>query len=174
MFWLHACGTKVSLLIVDGNFSNIVLVVVQSQEQVKLLEIRRALDAEGWLSDVTILRKQLAAVDRKLHQMRLMDRLQVPHFWNSLQTVNGFKWNGWQPVNGLQTVLAWLLSGQVWRWSACLNLVWYLGWSRLTTSMMRHTACQKLHIAWIKTHEVLERIMLPQELRACAMGLRYS
>lgn len=50
---------------------------VQSQEQVKLLETRRALDAEGWLSDVTILRKQLAAVDRKLHQMRLMDRLQV-------------------------------------------------------------------------------------------------
>lgn len=53
--------------------------LVQSQEQVKLLEIRRALDAEGWLSDVTILRKQLAAVDRKLHQMRLMDRLQVSH-----------------------------------------------------------------------------------------------
>lgn len=56
------------------------VVPVQSQEQVKQLEIRRALDAEGWLSDVTILRKQLAAVDRKLHQMRLMDRLQVGHF----------------------------------------------------------------------------------------------
>lgn len=53
------------------------LVPSQSQEQVKQLEIRRALDAEGWLSDVTILRKQLAAIDRKLHQMRLMDRLQV-------------------------------------------------------------------------------------------------
>lgn len=52
---------------------------LQAQEQVKQLEIRRALDAEGWLSDVTILRKQLAAVDRKLHQMRLMDRLQVGH-----------------------------------------------------------------------------------------------
>lgn len=50
---------------------------LQAQEQVKQLEVRRALDAEGWLSDVTILRKQLAAVDRKLHQMRLMDRLQV-------------------------------------------------------------------------------------------------
>lgn len=59
------------------------LVSAQSQEQVKQLEIRRALDAEGWLSDVTILRKQLAAVDRKLHQMRLMDRLQVsaPSEW---------------------------------------------------------------------------------------------
>ena len=34
-------------------------------------------DAEGWSSDVTLLRKQLLAVDRKLHQMRLMDRLQV-------------------------------------------------------------------------------------------------
>ena len=51
--------------------------LLQAQDQVKQLEIRRALDAEGWLSDVTILRKQLAAVDRKLHQMRLMDRLQV-------------------------------------------------------------------------------------------------
>ena len=34
-------------------------------------------DAEGWASDVTLLRKQLLAVDRKLHQMRLMDRLEV-------------------------------------------------------------------------------------------------
>ncbi len=34
-------------------------------------------DAEGWSSDVTLLRKQLLAVDRKLHQMRLMDRLEV-------------------------------------------------------------------------------------------------
>ena len=51
--------------------------MVQSQDEVKQLEVRRALDAEGWLSDVTILRKQLQAVDRKLHQMRLVDRLQV-------------------------------------------------------------------------------------------------
>lgn len=58
---------------------------MQSQEQVKQLEIRRALDAEGWLSDVTILRKQLAAVDRKLHQMRLMDRLQVIAVQNGMQ-----------------------------------------------------------------------------------------
>ena len=50
---------------------------MQAREQVRQLEVRRALDAEGWLNDVTILRKQLAAVDRKLHQMRLMDRLQV-------------------------------------------------------------------------------------------------
>lgn len=57
---------------------------MQSQEQVKQLEIRRALDAEGWLSDVTILRKQLAAVDRKLHQMRLMDRLQVSAVQNGV------------------------------------------------------------------------------------------
>ena len=62
------------------------VVPVQSQEQVKQLEIRRALDAEGWLSDVTILRKQLAAVDRKLHQMRLMDRLQVS------APLEGFAW----------------------------------------------------------------------------------
>ncbi|KAK9814374.1 hypothetical protein WJX72_004785 [[Myrmecia] bisecta] len=50
--------------------------VARLQEQNKQLEYRRALDVEGWVSDVTILRKQLAAVDRKLHQMRLKDRLQ--------------------------------------------------------------------------------------------------
>lgn len=38
------------------------------------LELRRQLDADGWTADVTLLRKQLAAVDRKLLQMRLIDR----------------------------------------------------------------------------------------------------
>jgi coiled-coil domain-containing protein 77 len=38
-------------------------------------EHRRALDAEGFTNDVTLLRKQLTAVDRKLHQMRLQSRL---------------------------------------------------------------------------------------------------
>ena len=50
---------------------------LQSQEACKQLELRRVQDAEGWASDVTLLRKQLLAVDRKLHQMRLMDRLEV-------------------------------------------------------------------------------------------------
>ena len=35
-----------------------------AQEAVRQLEIRRALDQEGWASDVTLLRRQLAAVDR--------------------------------------------------------------------------------------------------------------
>jgi septal ring factor EnvC (AmiA/AmiB activator) len=38
-------------------------------------EHRRALDAEGFTNDVTLLRKQLKAVDRKLHQTRLQSRL---------------------------------------------------------------------------------------------------
>lgn len=38
---------------------------------------RRALDAQGWDSDVALLRKQLAAVERRLHQTRLAARLDV-------------------------------------------------------------------------------------------------
>jgi coiled-coil domain-containing protein 77 len=38
------------------------------------LELRRQLDVDGWAADVTSLRKTLAAVDRKLLQMRLIDR----------------------------------------------------------------------------------------------------
>lgn len=40
------------------------------------MEHRRALDMEGFTNDVSLLRKQLASVDRKLHQMRLLDRLE--------------------------------------------------------------------------------------------------
>ena len=36
---------------------------------------RRALDAEGWDADVALLRKQLAAVERRLVQTRLAARL---------------------------------------------------------------------------------------------------
>ncbi|KAF8064637.1 ccdc77 [Scenedesmus sp. PABB004] len=39
------------------------------------LELRRQLDADGWAADVTRLRQSLAVVDRKLLQMRLIDRL---------------------------------------------------------------------------------------------------
>lgn len=38
------------------------------------LEQRRQLDCDGWQADITLLRKSLAAVDRKLLQMRLIDR----------------------------------------------------------------------------------------------------
>ncbi len=38
------------------------------------LEVRRQQDCEGWQADVTLLRKALAQVDRKLLQMRLIDR----------------------------------------------------------------------------------------------------
>eukprot|EP01026_Neomeris_dumetosa_P029646 TRINITY_DN23995_c0_g1_i4.p1 TRINITY_DN23995_c0_g1~~TRINITY_DN23995_c0_g1_i4.p1 ORF type:complete len:295 (+),score=54.52 TRINITY_DN23995_c0_g1_i4:580-1464(+) len=40
------------------------------------LEHRRALDLEGFTNDVSMLRKQLAAVNRRLHQMRILDRLE--------------------------------------------------------------------------------------------------
>ncbi|KAF6256024.1 hypothetical protein COO60DRAFT_1627324 [Scenedesmus sp. NREL 46B-D3] len=40
------------------------------------LELRRQLDVDGWAADVTALRKTLGAVDRKLLQMRLIDRLE--------------------------------------------------------------------------------------------------
>ena len=36
---------------------------------------RRALDKQGWSNDITLLRRQAAAVDRRLCQMRLKDRL---------------------------------------------------------------------------------------------------
>ncbi|KAL6765160.1 centriole proteome protein [Haematococcus lacustris] len=41
----------------------------------KQLEVRRFQDQEGWSADVTSLRKQLTAIDRRLHEMRLADRL---------------------------------------------------------------------------------------------------
>lgn len=44
--------------------------------QLKELEHRRALDLEGFTADITHLRKSVVAVDRKLHQMRLVHRLE--------------------------------------------------------------------------------------------------
>lgn len=44
-------------------------------EQNKALELRRHQDLEGWTADVTNLRKLLVAVDKKLHEMRLVERL---------------------------------------------------------------------------------------------------
>ncbi|KAF5830416.1 hypothetical protein DUNSADRAFT_14637 [Dunaliella salina] len=41
----------------------------------KQLELRRYQDMEGFTADVTHLRKTLTAVDRKLHEMRLIERL---------------------------------------------------------------------------------------------------
>jgi hypothetical protein len=35
---------------------------------------RRYQDMEGWTADVTQLRKTLTSVDRKLHEMRLVER----------------------------------------------------------------------------------------------------
>ncbi len=43
-------------------------------ESNKQLELRRHLDMEGYTADITALRKALAAVDRKLHEMRLIER----------------------------------------------------------------------------------------------------
>ncbi len=43
-------------------------------EQKAALEQRRHMDMEGFTADLTHLRKMLAATDRKLHEMRLIDR----------------------------------------------------------------------------------------------------
>lgn len=45
-------------------------------EKNKQLEYRRALDTEGFTNDISLLRKQLLVLDRKLHQMRLLDQLE--------------------------------------------------------------------------------------------------
>jgi hypothetical protein len=36
---------------------------------------RRAMDMEGWSNDVGILRKRLAAAERKMKEMKLIERL---------------------------------------------------------------------------------------------------
>eukprot|EP00892_Ulva_mutabilis_P005163 jgi/Ulvmu1/3018/UM015_0058.1 len=48
----------------------------KTKDKLKQAEHRRALESEGFTNDVSLLRKQLAAVDRKLHQMRLQSRLE--------------------------------------------------------------------------------------------------
>lgn len=50
--------------------------LAKTKDKLKQAENRRALEAEGFTNDVSLLRKQLGAVDRKLHQMRLQNRLQ--------------------------------------------------------------------------------------------------
>lgn len=50
--------------------------LAKTKDKLKQAENRRALEAEGFTNDVSILRKQLNTVDRKLHQMRLQNRLQ--------------------------------------------------------------------------------------------------
>ncbi|KAK9846545.1 hypothetical protein WJX81_006332 [Elliptochloris bilobata] len=55
--------------------SNLVAAVDREQQRVHALQRRRALDAEGWDADVALLRKQLAAVERRLVQTRLAARL---------------------------------------------------------------------------------------------------
>lgn len=50
--------------------------LAKTRDALRHAEHRRALDSEGFTNDVSHLRKQLAAVDRKLHQMRLQARLE--------------------------------------------------------------------------------------------------
>ncbi|GIL62982.1 hypothetical protein Vafri_17149 [Volvox africanus] len=60
----------------DRRVSELELKVARLTEANKQLELRRHLDCEGWTADVTALRKTLTAVDRKLHEMRLVERLE--------------------------------------------------------------------------------------------------
>jgi coiled-coil domain-containing protein 77 len=58
----------------DRRVNELELRVARLTEANKQLELRRHLDCEGWMADVTALRKTLTAVDRKLHEMRLVER----------------------------------------------------------------------------------------------------
>ncbi|KXZ44254.1 hypothetical protein GPECTOR_70g485 [Gonium pectorale] len=60
----------------DRRVAELELKVARLTEANKQLELRRHLDCEGWTADVTVLRKMLTAVDRKLHEMRLVERLE--------------------------------------------------------------------------------------------------
>ena len=50
--------------------------LVRLKKKHNQLEYRRALDLAGFNSDVTQLRKQMSSVDRNLHRMRLIERLE--------------------------------------------------------------------------------------------------
>ena len=56
----------------------------KTKDKLKQAEHRRSLEAEGFTNDVSLLRKQLASVDRKLHQMRLQSRLEDDERLHSL------------------------------------------------------------------------------------------
>ncbi|EFJ43281.1 centriole protein [Volvox carteri f. nagariensis] len=60
----------------DRRVSELELKVARLSESNRQLELRRHLDCEGWTADVSALRKTLTAVDRKLHEMRLVERLE--------------------------------------------------------------------------------------------------
>ncbi|GLC41905.1 hypothetical protein PLESTB_001046000 [Pleodorina starrii] len=60
----------------DRRVSELELRAARLTEANRQLELRRHLDCEGWTADVTALRKTLTAVDRKLHEMRLVERLE--------------------------------------------------------------------------------------------------
>ncbi|KAG2433514.1 hypothetical protein HYH02_012632 [Chlamydomonas schloesseri] len=60
----------------DRRVQELELKVARLAEANKQLELRRALDVEGWAADVSALRKMLTAVDIKLHEMRLVERLE--------------------------------------------------------------------------------------------------
>ena len=49
--------------------------VKKQKKKQRDLEHRRTMDIEGFTSDVTTLRRLLSAVDRRLHQTRLVQRL---------------------------------------------------------------------------------------------------
>eukprot|EP00775_Hariotina_reticulata_P012249 gene12249-12386_t len=60
----------------DKRIADLEARVTKLLEANRQLELRRQLDVDGWTADVTSLRKTLAAVDRKLLQMRLIERLE--------------------------------------------------------------------------------------------------
>lgn len=49
-------------------------------EKHQTLKSRRGQDLEGFTNDAAILRKKLAAVEKKLHEMKVVERVQVKYF----------------------------------------------------------------------------------------------
>eukprot|EP00884_Botryococcus_braunii_P009152 jgi/Botrbrau1/18238/Bobra.53_1s0092.1 len=59
----------------EDKVRNLTSRLAKAMEANKQLDLRRAMDMEGWSNDVGLLRKRLAAAERKLKEMKLIERL---------------------------------------------------------------------------------------------------
>ena len=77
----------------EGRIEELEAALAKARKDAKTAETRRLRDAEGFSNDVTRLRQQLTAVDRKLHQMRLQQRLpedeRLPQLLHKARTHGG-------------------------------------------------------------------------------------
>jgi hypothetical protein len=83
----------------DKKIADLEYKAARLQDANRQLELRRQLEADGWTADVALLRKQVAAVDRKLVQMRLIDR------WGATREGGGLK--------GREVFVFWVYAGPI-------------------------------------------------------------